>query len=484
MQKNPVPDRHSAFYETQDDSLIDYEISTSLGFPARRVTTDNRVPVVAAIGSAHTFGRFAARPWPRLLGDEYGIPTLNIGAGGKPPAFFHQHPAIMAEVNKAQVAVVQCPSARFLIRRAARTVARFRTRYAPQLLELADGWPQPTRLIQTIQRRISASVAEAVLVRTRALYITEMTTLAQAITVPKLLFYFSSTPPEAKQPTTDARGEDQLGGFPGLVDGPTLAAVAAAFDDLLIVQSDTDLPEAMGGGADVTMPSFGRDGMNHYYPSQEMHHQAAEAVAERLHSRFGLPVRPVPRPLTNAQLLPQGLMPLLPAPALRLTAPVTAQIRRLPYATLDGQRDCQISFEAAAEIGKGFASWLMRRGALAPRLIICPPLTWLTLTPFAEERDQPGFTEALDALADMEPDLLDPMLAPYARIMADAARLAEALPALPLTDLRLEGDRLTQHDSAPSGQPAPDAPAPGWLAAHPVSRAYHDLLTRRLWVRG
>ena len=70
-----------------------------------------RVPYLAFIGAAQTFGRGVRRPYPARVGSALGLPWLNLGQGGAGPAYFHKQ-FIVQTLARADIVFINSFSAR------------------------------------------------------------------------------------------------------------------------------------------------------------------------------------------------------------------------------------------------------------------------------------------------------------------------------------------------------------------------------------
>ena len=77
-------------YQKPDQALINYDVyqwgRLNQIYRGPQVSLDQ--PYVACLGAAQTFGRYAERPFPAVLGDVLNMPCANFGTGGAGPGFF------------------------------------------------------------------------------------------------------------------------------------------------------------------------------------------------------------------------------------------------------------------------------------------------------------------------------------------------------------------------------------------------------------
>ena len=66
------------------------------------------------LGSAFTFGRYTANPYPSILSKLTNIPVLNLAGGAfAPQTYLNDFPNRIEDANKSLFAIVQIMSARF-----------------------------------------------------------------------------------------------------------------------------------------------------------------------------------------------------------------------------------------------------------------------------------------------------------------------------------------------------------------------------------
>lgn len=276
-------------YQERDRHIIDYQLYELDGvrpYPGRGRFRGPRIgpgPYVACIGAAQTFGPFTERPFPRILADMTGIQTLNLGSGGAGPTFHRCNAAIMEYVNRAECAVVQVLSGRSASNRLFRVTEHgmhgFSELHGTEV-SAAEFWEE---LIRSHEPLVSNLVTE-----TRENYVVGMSSLLRAIFVPTVLLWLS-----VRAPHYEERNELPLwklwGAFPQFVNRSMLNKLVPDSDAYVEVISSRGLPQQL----------FDRDGHpttitycysklssepvvvaeNAYYPSPEMHEDAARALA-------------------------------------------------------------------------------------------------------------------------------------------------------------------------------------------------------------
>lgn len=278
----------AAGYQDRDRHLIDYEMVELPGvaphvgggrFRGPRVVGSE---YIACLGGAQVFGRYCKTPFPVLLGRRLGIETMNLGWGGAGPTFYTSSAPLLDYVNRARLAVVLVMSAR-----AQSSSAFVQTHHNLRGIRQLDGKVMTApeffqELVENEPERVPAIVEE-----TKRTFVDEMTRLLGSIRVPKILFWFSVRQPrftgEVALPLTRLWGE-----FPQLVDDGMVERLRARADEYVECVTSRGLPHAIVDRAGLAAVAAHKVGiahaepepsaMNVYYPSPEMHEDAASAL--------------------------------------------------------------------------------------------------------------------------------------------------------------------------------------------------------------
>lgn len=256
----------------------------------------NTSPFVVCLGAAQTFGPFCKRPFPRVLQQALGIPVVNFGYPGAGPAFFNAHPSLIGVANRAAVVVVQAMSGRSVDN------SLFVSNGLERLTRRADGRvmgaAQAYRALLRRHRFRDRQKLRNLIAETRASWLEDCRKLLEQITVPKIALWFSVRQPDYIERYLLLR--TMMGKFPHLVNRPMWEALAGAADDAVTCVTDRGLPQRLysrfsgeptsinpgaGGRPDlrrglaVTMGGrLHRWTHNRYYPSPEMHEDAAKVL--------------------------------------------------------------------------------------------------------------------------------------------------------------------------------------------------------------
>lgn len=266
----------SRFYQDLDRPHFDYELWRLPGIPQflRGPVVDIDTRFGVCIGAAQTFGRFCARPFPALLSEALGIPVLNLAVGGSGPALYRQK-RYLDVLRSARFVVAQVLSGRSASNSEFRTgggieghVRRHgrQGRLEPLLAELIASEPP-----QTVAR---------VLRETREDYATHFAALLDEVGTRTVLFWFARRTPDYTAGLDTL--PNLLGGFPQLIDRATLDAFRPHADEYVECVSSRGLPQRLWV-SDEAVEGTRRDPTdgylyNRYYPSPDMHRDAADAL--------------------------------------------------------------------------------------------------------------------------------------------------------------------------------------------------------------
>jgi len=276
-------------YSDTDTEVVDYQVycldkkiidpytgkSLQLRGPKPQNLVKNRYFV--CLGAAQTFGRYCAKPYPMLLEEKIGLPGLNLGQGGAGPSFFGQNKKLLDYINNARFVIVQVMSGRsqdnslFADCRGA-----FVTRRSDgKKIKCDDAYSE---LLKTKNRGfIKKTVFE-----TRNNWINSYRELMEKIKIPKILFWFSMRKPDYQEKYHKLHG--LFGQFPQLIDAKSMEQIRLYSDKYVECVSDRGIPQRLisrftGKPIVIEQKWSGRSvNENNYYPSPEMHVDAATAL--------------------------------------------------------------------------------------------------------------------------------------------------------------------------------------------------------------
>jgi hypothetical protein len=280
----------AAEYQEPDWRVVDYEafcLDAAIIDPSRHCSLRIRGPrperlerggYVACLGAAQTFGRFCEAPFPTLLGRRLELPVLNVSHGGAGPSFFCKDNARLLDyLNRARFVVVQVMSGR------SESNSVFESSGVGHYTRRSDGAQIGcdaafASLLKTASRRD----LDRILRETRRSWFESYRALLGAIRVPKILFWFSTRQPDYTPRRDSVAG--LFGAYPQLVDGEMLAQIRGLADHAVVCVTRRGLPQKLRdrftGAPTVVSDEWTSQPWteNWYYPSPEMHEDAADAL--------------------------------------------------------------------------------------------------------------------------------------------------------------------------------------------------------------
>jgi hypothetical protein len=268
-------------YQDYDSSIIDYGL---VRLPQTELLIRGPLPknyveggYVAGIGAAQTFGRFAEKPFLTLLSERLRTPVLNLGFAGAGPKAFLSRPVLINACNRASLVIVQILSGRSV------SNSYFENTNADLLRARHATDQRPIHAEVAYQRLIESHDAEFVrqiLAETREQYVIEMTALLNAITAPKVLFWFSQRVTAYTAGYAEVR--QLFGHFPQFVTSDMVSSLKPLATTYVECVTSRGLPQPLlhaVTGELVRLDLGARYPYhNNYYPSPEMHLDAASAL--------------------------------------------------------------------------------------------------------------------------------------------------------------------------------------------------------------
>jgi LPS sulfotransferase NodH len=245
-------------------------------------------PYLAFIGAAQTFGRFVQHPFPTLLAERLELPALNLGVGGAGPRHFDK-PRYLKLLNGAEAVVVQVMSGR------SASSSLFDNSATGRLFGSTPLAGAPVRAEEFLQRAaqtLSPQDFARVIEEMRADYVASFIALLEKITSPRILLWLSKRAPDYSEDYANAP-QGVFGDFPQLVNARMIAEIAARCDAYVECVSSAGLPQPLWR-SDRAVDGAGLRGdalVNRYYPSPEMHRQAADLLEGQCRRFAGRPAR-------------------------------------------------------------------------------------------------------------------------------------------------------------------------------------------------
>lgn len=283
-------------YQKPDRPFIDYQ-----GYHWGRLNQiyrgpqpDLAQPYIACLGGAQTFGRYVERPFPQLLSEALNLQVANFGTASAGPGFFLRDSQVTEAASQADICVVQVMSARSLSNRLFKVELSRNEEIEAVTRALESLFPHVDFETFTYAHNMLNQLAEddpesfiAVEAEMKAAWVARTRVLLETIQTKRILFWFSERKPDEDAPA-DAR--QPMLKYPQFVDQDMIDAVAPLADRVVTCVTSAGIPQSlMKNGAPVLQTPFGMPvSENRYYPSPEMHEDAARALAgpiqELLHS--------------------------------------------------------------------------------------------------------------------------------------------------------------------------------------------------------
>jgi hypothetical protein len=269
-------------YQKIDYEIIDYGYQSleNIPHPVRGPLPPSldKGRFIVCVGAAQTFGRFVEKPYPSLLQERLAAPVLNLSKGGVGAAQYRRFSErYLPYLNRAKFVVVQVVTGR---------------NEPNSLFDLTQGGPYQ------IMRRSDGKAIEAqflygdllasgnrklikrVLEETKLSWIDNFTFFLKQISVPKILFWFSERKPRYKVSFKSINRF--LGDYPQLVTDEWIAPLLPHVDEYVECITSSGLPQPLVSrfdGQPVTITGLlKKKAENNYYPSPEMHQDAADAL--------------------------------------------------------------------------------------------------------------------------------------------------------------------------------------------------------------
>ena len=286
-------------YARRDHRVVDYQFyrcsDTGLLFRGPQPTDLKSGQYFTCLGAAQTVGCFTERPYAELLQERLGMPALNLGHGGAGASFFLKHRVLLDRINKSAFVVVQVMSGR------SESNSLFDSGGGEYLTRRSDGLRMSSiaAYLDLLRSAATANVrigrhevhlflrppkhVKDVIAETRANWARSHTELLSKIRVPTILLYFSKRRPAYQEFYCNVHL--LLSEFPHLVNADMIDRIRGAAGAYVECVSRRGSPQRLvdrhtGEKTMVDLshdrPDFvGKWTHNAYYPSPEMHEDAA-----------------------------------------------------------------------------------------------------------------------------------------------------------------------------------------------------------------
>ena len=273
-----------------DPEVVDRQTNSGLMLRGPAPKRLEKGKYFVCIGAAQTFGRFCENPYPTLLQERLKIQALNLGRGGAGPSFFAKdNRKLLTYINNARFAVIQAMSGR------SEGNSLFVSRGLGFYTKVSDGTGIGCdQAFQELLEENDPDYVREIVAETRYNWIDSFQELLEKIRIPKILFWFS-----VREPHYTERYENVyalFGEFPQLVNANMIDQLRKYSDEYVECISRRGLPHPLvnrftGKPTTVEDPWGGIWRENWYYPSPEMHIDAANAL-EKACRRYLNPVEP------------------------------------------------------------------------------------------------------------------------------------------------------------------------------------------------
>lgn len=234
------------------------------------------------VGAAQTYGCFCDRPYPILLQEKLNIPALNLGFSGAGPYFFLQQKQLLDYINQAKFAVIQVMSGR------SESNSVFVSGGQEYLTRISDGFKiGANAAYQELLEKHDQNYVQKIIAETRCNWVDHFQQLLKNIKVPKVLFWFSTREPYYIEQYKNVH--ELFGAFPQLVNSKMVDQIKKYSDEYIECISSRGLPQLLISRFTHKPTNIkptredlrrlqGEKMFNNYYPSPEMHIDAAKAL--------------------------------------------------------------------------------------------------------------------------------------------------------------------------------------------------------------
>ncbi|MDG1971221.1 MAG: DUF6473 family protein [Paracoccaceae bacterium] len=274
-------------YQKPDKAFIDYDTYNwgRLNQVYRGPKPDFDQPYIACLGAAQTFGRYVNNPFPAQLADMLGVPVANLGTAGAGPGFFLRDSMALEAASNAELCVIQVMSARSLSNRMFQVRPKKNAQLSAVSKALSDLFPHVDFETFSYAHNMLNQIAEEdpakfieVERELKTAWDARTRLMLESIHTKKILFWFSE-----RAPNEEPRNNDKTSmlKYPHYVDQAMLDAVTPFVDKVVYCISNEGMPQSLLiDGEAVLQSPFGMPVTEiRYYPSPEMHQQAAEVLA-------------------------------------------------------------------------------------------------------------------------------------------------------------------------------------------------------------
>ena len=231
----------------------------------------------ACLGAAYTFGRFAEKPYPILLQEKLGLPTLNLGFAGAGPSLYLNNKALIEYANNAKFVIILVMSGR------SESNSLYNCGRLAGLHRKSDNKKITAfNAYQELLENYPEEYAREIVNETRNNWIANYQELLSLIKKPKILFWFSQRNTEYTESYKNV--SSLFHNFPHMVNSYMIDEIKDYCEEYVECVSKRGMPQLLinrftGEKGYLAPHLFSPDReQNNYYPSPEMHEHAAEIL--------------------------------------------------------------------------------------------------------------------------------------------------------------------------------------------------------------
>jgi hypothetical protein len=283
-------------YDRRDHEIVDYQYwelpSSGIQFRGPAVDFDDPAPYFVCAGAAQTFGCFVPDPFPAVLGDRLGMRAVNLGLGSATPGIYLNE-RLLQVVNGGRFLVLQVMAARQL------SNSRLRSLGTDLVHDRRHGDEIPAHLAWQRILDEERSELDRYIAESQQSWIGHYEALLAEVEVPVVLFYFSVKEKGTDPPRDAEDAQALLEPFPQLIEGASIDTIAACCDAYVECTSTRNHGHVLRSrftGETVEVDNSVLDPRmtvrwkrNWYYPSPEMHEDAAASLTPVLKDMAGSP---------------------------------------------------------------------------------------------------------------------------------------------------------------------------------------------------
>ena len=271
------------YYQKRDLEVTDYQLfplkSANSEYPfilrGPKPSTLETDGYFACLGAAFTFGCFTDKPYPTLLQEKLGLPTLNLGFAGAGPSWFLQNKELIEYANNAKFVIILVMSGR------SESNSLYNCGRLAGLHRKSDNKKITAfNAYQELLENYPEEYAREIVNETRNNWIANYQELLSLIKKPKILFWFSERNTEYTPAYTHVY--HLFGDFPQMVNSSMIDEIKDYCEEYVECISQRGMPQLLtsrfsGRKLSVTVAEEPWT-QNNYYASPEMHEDAAKAL--------------------------------------------------------------------------------------------------------------------------------------------------------------------------------------------------------------